>query len=131
LEPTVILLAEDDADMRDLLAQAFRRAGYEVIEAKNGTELLNFAATGYLRSPCTLPDIIVSDVRMPGFTGMEVLAGLRSSDWAMPVVLISAFADPATHDEAQRLGAAMFLDKPFDVEELLATVAGLVPPYIQ
>jgi FixJ family two-component response regulator len=49
----------------------------------------------------------------------------------MPVVLISAFADPATHDEAQRLGAAMFLDKPFDVEELLATVAGLVPPYIQ
>jgi len=67
-------------------------------------------------------------VFLPGFTGLELLAELRKSDWAFPVVLITAFGDETLHLEGKRLGAAMVLDKPFDIEELVVAVRLLVPP---
>lgn len=54
---------------------------------------------------------------MPGKSGLEVLAGLRQSDWSTPVILITAFGDEWTHAEAQRLGATS-IDKPFDLHDL-------------
>ena len=67
-------------------------------------------------------DVIVSDIRMPGVTGLSVLAGLRGIEGTPPIILISAFGDEETHAEARELGAAALLDKPFEMSDLLDRV---------
>ena len=120
-----VLVAEDDAALRDLLVSALSDDGYEVIEARDGVDLLRQLAN--LDSDGTdLPvDVVVSDVRMPGTSGLEALTILRRFSRSLPVVLITAFGDIATHAEAERLGAAAVFDKPFDIDALRATVSAL------
>jgi DNA-binding response OmpR family regulator len=121
------VIAEDDRDMRRFLVESFEEEGYRVTEAANGEELRRrlFGPVGL--HGIAAPDILISDIRLPGFTGLELLAELRESDWSLPVILITAFGDESTHDEGRRLGAAMVLDKPFDVEDLVGAVRTLVP----
>ncbi|MBJ6763698.1 response regulator [Corallococcus sp. H22C18031201] len=118
-----ILLAEDDDAMRALLVRALSRAGHTVVEVEDGFELSDYvemmAGQGGSLEP---PDVIVSDVRMPGCSGLEVLARLRRRGLTCPVLLLSAFADAETHAEAQRLGAHALLDKPVDLDVLRAAV---------
>lgn len=117
-----LLLADDDAAMRGLLARALRRAGYDVVEACSGSELLERLASGLLSEPPLKFDLIISDVRMPGFDGLYVLASLRQLSVETPVILITAFGTTATHAAAAHLGAFALLDKPFDVDDLMALV---------
>jgi CheY-like chemotaxis protein len=126
LEPWV-LVAEDDLEMRRLVCRAMRRAGYQVTEAEDGRELVQALVSCVTHKPRSMPALIISDVRMPGCSGLEVLALLRRIDWTTPIILITAFGDPETHTEAQRLGAARVLDKPFDVEDLCSAAQTLVP----
>ncbi|AUX42342.1 transcriptional regulator [Sorangium cellulosum] len=119
--PLRVLLAEDDRELRRLLASALRRDGYEVLEARDGNHLLELMGEA-LVSGGAPPDVVVSDIRMPGKSGLELLSGLRRDDWTTPVVLITAFGDPETHAEAYRLGADVVLDKPLDVDDLLVVV---------
>ncbi len=122
-----ILLAEDDLEMRRLLAWSLERGGYQVSECADGITLLR--RLGLMDPRRTKPDfdLVISDVRMPGYTGLQVLESIRACDNCPPVVLISAFADNATREKANRLGAADLLPKPFDVDELLAAVRRLLP----
>jgi DNA-binding response OmpR family regulator len=122
-----VLLAEDDDDMRVFLCAALREAGYAVEAVKDGNALLDRIANGLLAKKQVLPDIVISDIRMPGWSGIDVLASLRQSDWSMPVILITAFGDDKTHALAARLGAATLLDKPFDIEELLHAASSILP----
>jgi DNA-binding response OmpR family regulator len=111
-----LMLAEDNQEMRSLLASTLRNDGYEVIEARTGVELLDqiqFARQG--EKPV---DIVVADVRMPGLTGLEVLRRLQREEFTAPVILITAFGDEETHRTALDLGAAAVLDKPFDLDDL-------------
>jgi two-component system response regulator (stage 0 sporulation protein F) len=120
-----VLLAEDDAELRSLLTDALRKDGCDVIEARDGAE-----AIGQLESalfgerwlgsmpPPRPPDVIVSDVRMPGFTGLEVLGAVRGAQLRTPVILITAFGAADTHAQAHQLGVTAVLDKPFDVDDL-------------
>lgn len=118
-----ILVAEDDDAMRAMLVRTLMRAGYTVVEVEDGFELGDYVAMmkghGGSLSP---PDLIVSDVRMPGRTGLEALKRLRSQGVTCPVLLLSAFADEETHAEALRLGARQLLDKPVDLDVLKAAV---------
>lgn len=123
-----ILLADDDPDMRKMVARSLRRSGYQVVEVSDGNELLQHLNNGVVPSHYEEPDLVVSDIRMPGQSGIEVLAGLRRANWAMPVILITAFGDRATHEESRRLGAAIVLDKPFEMDELMHAVEAIVPP---
>jgi CheY-like chemotaxis protein len=121
-----VLLAEDDDEMRDLLATALRKDGHQVTEVADGGRLLAYLQAAAVKGDLwPMPDILVSDVRMPGFSGLDVLDALRTAEVHIPVVLISAFGDRETHDRAFNLGAAM-LDKPFDIEQLRLTVNLLV-----
>jgi DNA-binding NtrC family response regulator len=120
--PRRVLLAEDDAAMRALLACRLRRAGFEVVEAGNGTEALQRLAQGRIGSPGLAVDVVVSDVRMPGCDGINILASLQQTVPSVPVILITAFGTMATHVQAQRLGAYAIVDKPFDLEDLTALV---------
>jgi CheY-like chemotaxis protein len=119
--PTTIFLAEDDDDMRALISAALRSDGYDVIEAKDGTELLDLLA-GASSSPMKRPDIIVSDVLMPGYSGLGVLAALHKSAWKVPVILITARRDDAVALDAMRLGASAVVRKPFDIDDLRTTI---------
>jgi DNA-binding response OmpR family regulator len=73
----------------------------------------------------TPPDLIISDLMMPGYTGIEILSAIRQADFDTPVILITAYGDRAAHERAFELGAAM-IDKPFGVNVLLDTVRCLV-----
>ncbi len=119
-----VLLAEDDEELRVLLARALRKDGHQVIEAQDGSELLEKIAADFIDGGgLSGIDVVVSDIRMPGWTGMNVLFGLRNAGCNVPVVLITAFGEQKTHDAAARLGAACVLDKPFDIDDLRQTVS--------
>jgi DNA-binding response OmpR family regulator len=114
-----VLLAEDDGELRTLIAHALRSDGFEVVEVQDGRALVDsladaIAADGALDGY----DLVVSDVRMPGFSAIDVLSAMRPFLSRTPVVLITAFGDPRTHQRALLLGAAAVIDKPFDVDEL-------------
>jgi CheY-like chemotaxis protein len=121
-----IAVAEDDADMRDIVAGALRRDGYGVIELPTGVALLFQLAHQYRRyEPHPRIDLIVSDLRMPTMTGLEILRGLRQGRCPTPFILMTAFGDPETRREAQSLGAVM-LDKPLSLADLRREVRRLL-----
>ena len=119
-----IFVADDDADMRAFLAEQLRADGHEVSELRDGLQLLE-RLREVRGSPPRWPDAIVSDVRMPGHSGLEMLAALRREGWTTPVVLITAFGDRWVHDQARQFGAAAVLDKPFDIDALRAVLLSL------
>ncbi len=128
MRPTRIMLAEDDADLRRVLAMALRREGYDVVEARDGNHLRSYlGALLYNKHRADPVDLVITDVRMPGPSGVEMLEWLRGVVWSIPVIVITAFGDPVLHAEARRLGALAVLDKPFDVNELLALVRHNAP----
>jgi len=114
-----ILLAEDDYEMRRMLAFRLRKEKYEVIECRDGYQLLDHMGNPVFEGQPDDFDLIISDIRMPGITGLEVLEGIYQSEWFTPMILITAFGDTEVHAKAEALGAAAFFDKPFDIEKLL------------
>jgi CheY-like chemotaxis protein len=121
-----IAVAEDDDDMRDIVVGALQRDGHRVIELSNGVQLLLQLAHQYRRyEPHPRIDLIVSDVRMPAMTGLEILRGLRSGRCPTPVILMTAFGDAETRAEAESLGAVM-LDKPLSLADLRREVYRLL-----
>jgi len=123
-----VLLAEDDPEMRKMLAATLNGDGYEVIEAHNGMQLMHYLATDNAINDNIRPiDLVVSDFRMPGRSGLDALLALRSRDWETPFILITAFGDPETHSEARRLGAFAVFDKPFDLDDFRTSVWRLLP----
>lgn len=126
---TRILLVEDDFELRSMLAHALRREGYAVVEAGHGDEALEWLGPGVLDGVARrLPALVVSDIRMPYFSGLEIVQCLQLTRRKVPVVLITGFGDPDTHRLARALGASLVLDKPFDLEDLLGAVRALLAP---
>jgi DNA-binding response OmpR family regulator len=123
-----ILIAEDDPEMAALLVRALAGAGYETVTCSNGLDLLrhlNFSRSGAVQDRS---DLVISDIRMPGVTGLDVLRAASFSDGFPPIILITAFGDEWTHGKARYLGAVDIFDKPFDIEDLVNRVRELVPP---
>jgi CheY-like chemotaxis protein len=116
-----ILLADDDRAMRLVVADVLRKRGHLVEDASDGRELL-VLLTGDAPHPY---DLIISDIRMPGFTGLQVLEALRASERRTPVILMTAFGDDETRARAEALGAVL-LEKPFSMEQLRAWVERIV-----
>jgi CheY-like chemotaxis protein len=123
-----ILVAEDDSEMRKIVTEALRAGGYQVIEAEHGGRMLADVAArlGAHESGESL-DLIVSDVRMPVCTGLQLLTTLRQAHWSTPVILMTAFGDEGIRACADALGAVLFA-KPFDLDDLLAAAARLLTP---
>jgi DNA-binding response OmpR family regulator len=120
--PCRIVLADDDMELRAVLASALRGDGYEVLEAKDGGRLLVQITGAYAaQGRDSLCDAIVSDVRMPVCSGVQILEGLRRAHWTTPVVLMTAFRDEPTRVHVESLGAVL-LDKPFELDALRAVL---------
>jgi len=121
--PTRVLLVENDAELRELFGLGLTRAGYDVVYAADGKEVLDrlassFAAEGHFGRF----DVVVSDIRMPGFSGFHLLVALRQWSPGLPVILMTGFADEGTRRDAHRLGAVTVLSKPFQLHALASAV---------
>jgi PAS domain S-box-containing protein len=115
--PARVLVADDNADMRDYLTRLLRTAGYDVDVVTDGRQALE-------RVRADLPDLVVSDVMMPRMDGLELVAALRTDPRtaAVPVLLLSARAGQEASIEGFHAGADDYLVKPFVAAELLARV---------
>jgi two-component system response regulator (stage 0 sporulation protein F) len=120
-----VLLAEDDDDVRSLLAALLRRDGHEVIEARDGSELA--ARTGPGPDGARAYDVVVSDVMMPGATGIVVLSRMANGDSPPPVVVMTAYADREMRAWSRSVGAVAIFAKPFDVDDLRTVLLNLPP----
>jgi DNA-binding response OmpR family regulator len=118
-----ILLAEDDDELRALVAALLRKDGHQVIEARNGKDLMGDLACAYLLGPGS-PDevLVVTDLRLPLADGFTVIRAFRAQGKYPHFILMTAFGDRDSHAEAARLGALAVLDKPFDFDELRSAV---------
>jgi DNA-binding NtrC family response regulator len=112
-----LLIAEDNADLRDLLQDDLEDAGYETIVAVDGR-----AALAHIEREREQLDLLITDVQMPGQTGDELLAAMRAKRPEAPVIVITAFGSVEQAVELVRAGAFHYLTKPFDTDELLRTV---------
>ena len=118
-QPVRVLLGEDDDELRWVLADFLKSEGYQVIALPDGKAVFEHLRASMLPEGDTVaPDLIVTDVRMPGLTGMQLLESVRARQWAIPVVLISAFGDQDIRARATALGAAALLDKPIEITAL-------------
>src|SRR5712672_3669709 len=106
-----ILVVDDQEMMRDSLAATLAREGHDVVAAGDGQ-------AGVLRLGAGKFDLLISDLKMPKMTGIELLAEAKKIRPEMPVVLMTAFATVATAVEAMKLGAYDYIQKPFDGEEI-------------
>jgi DNA-binding response OmpR family regulator len=116
-----VLIADDDDGFRNASASVLVRAGFEVQEAYDGDEVLEWARVGWelrLRAP----DVIIFDVHMPGLTGIELLEEMRLAGCNTPVILVTAMCTDAIREAALRWGAATVLEKPFESDTLLTAV---------
>jgi DNA-binding response OmpR family regulator len=126
MPPPRILVADDDTELLDLVGDALREDGYEVVEEANGGRLLVRVAAIYARGRTVDPiDLIISDVCMPVCSGLDILLGLRNAHWSTPVILMTAYGDPDVRARALHLGAVL-LEKPFAASVLREKVKTLL-----
>jgi DNA-binding response OmpR family regulator len=118
---TKILVVDDEKSLvfhlRRVLQLEF--PGAEVDAAFSGEEALSRMAD----SPY---DLIIADYRMPGFDGLELIKGVRYVDSRVPIVLVTGYGSESLRKEAARLGVTRYVDKPFEIADLLEILAGLL-----
>lgn len=113
----MILVAEDERDIRDLIAFTLEFAGYEVVLATNGAEAVALAREAR-------PDLVLMDVRMPRMTGYQACEALKETPETreIPVVFLSAKGQDSEIQEGMEAGAVDYILKPFAPDELTAQV---------
>lgn len=114
----VVLVVDDDDDLREVVAQDFASKGYEVQTAASGNEAFRLVQQGPV-------DLVLSDLRMPSGDGIDLLKQIVALDAPRPaVILMTGFAD-LNSEQARALGAVALVGKPFDRSALFATVRAL------
>ena len=113
--PARILIVDDDAGQRSLLDSFLRSQGFETLPVSSGERALELLRAEQF-------SMMISDVRMPGLSGLETLRRARQENAVLPVLLVTAFADIREAVGAMRDGAVNYLAKPIDLDELLANV---------
>jgi DNA-binding response OmpR family regulator len=122
-EGRLLLVADDDEDILQLLSFRLERAGYEIVQAGNGEDALRLALE--LR-----PALAILDVMMPGLTGYEVTRELRRNEdtRGMPIILVTAKAQTTDVAQGMAAGADDYVTKPFDAGDLTERVERLLRP---
>jgi two-component system phosphate regulon response regulator PhoB len=117
----LVLIADDDPDILELVTLTLERDGYEVAPARNGEEALRIAAERRVH-------LAVLDLMMPGIDGYEVTKRLRASqgDRRLPILILSAFAEDRQAALALAAGADAYMRKPFSPRDLLTKAASMI-----
>jgi CheY-like chemotaxis protein len=121
-----VLLAEDDESARRALAKSLRGLELEVVEVVDGGRLLVAIAAHYKgeRHPEDV-DLVITDVRMPVCSGLDVFRGIRAAHWKTPVIIMTAYETKEVRDVVATLGAVL-LHKPLDLDVFESTVMRLL-----
>jgi DNA-binding response OmpR family regulator len=114
-----VLICDDEADLREMLAEYLLKRGFRVSEAGNAAELRQA-----LRD--ARPDAILLDIAMPGEDGLSVLRGLATEKDALPVLMLTAAGDVVDRVVGLELGADDYLAKPVDLRELVARIKAVL-----
>lgn len=114
---SIILVAESDKATQQQLKEALKDAGYRVIQAPDGLQAITKVDT-------QKPDLVIAEAILPELDGMRLLKALKSrpETRAIPVILLTAKADPSAMIEGIAAGARFYVVKPFQMEDLLAKV---------
>ncbi len=110
-----ILIVDDQKGIRRLLTEVFSDHSYEIESCSNGIAALEIISR-------FKPDMIIMDVKMPGMSGIDVLKKIRDTDRHVRVVMMTAYSDQHYINEAEDLGVAKFIIKPFDLNQLKGQV---------
>ncbi len=110
-----VLIVDDEKGMRDFLAIMLKKEGYAISQAESADRAADIIARGEL-------DLVISDIAMPGQSGLEVLRQAKAANPDTPVIMITAYASTESAVEALKLGAYDYIIKPFDVDELKIVV---------
>ena len=118
----LVLIVDDDPEMRELLETLFNLIGFATVQAGNDTEALAQALTHY-------PDLITTDMFHPGGSGHEFILQIRViiSLQDTPIVMISGGATPKERQQVRRLGRTLTMPKPFEPSEFYATIEQFIP----
>ena len=106
-----ILIVDDEASIRDMLAFFFHKRGFEVLTASNFTE-------GQASTMRSTPDLVLCDIKMPDGNGLDLLRKVKADSPKTPVIMITAHTSTADAIEAMKAGAVDYIAKPFNIEEL-------------
>ncbi|HWT03943.1 MAG TPA: response regulator transcription factor [Pyrinomonadaceae bacterium] len=119
--PKRLLVVDDEPNLLRAVAAALRAEGYEVVTARNGREAL-------VRVAESVPDLVVSDIRMPGMDGYQLAGQLRASSRTalVPIVFLTAKDETADRIAGFRSGVDAYITKPFEPDELLAVIHSIL-----
>ena len=115
--PTTVLVVDDEEGIRQALDRFLTRLGYRVLQAASGAEALDRQAAGQ-------PQVMLSDIRMPNMTGVELVPKALAQDPDLAVIMLTAIDEPRTAIECMKLGAYDYLIKPVDLDELEMSLQG-------
>jgi DNA-binding response OmpR family regulator len=120
----IIFLVEDDERLSHSLSFTLRRLGYSVETSNNGIAALEKVHDAYLRG--NVPSLIISDIQLPGMDGIQLIQGIRHISPDVPILVITGNCTRETRDTLATFGVTSILDKPFDMEDLIAEIIKLV-----
>jgi DNA-binding NtrC family response regulator len=113
-----ILIVDDEENVSNLLYKILSKEGYAALTADNGINALNIIESRQV-------DIVITDIKMPGMSGIELLKKIKGIDPIIKVIIITAFATLETAIEALKIGANDYITKPFDIGEIITSVKRL------
>ena len=120
-KPEWVAVVDDDESVRSAIYGALRSVGFAARAFASAEEFLD---SDVRRDTACL----ISDVQMPGMSGLELQAALAKDEYRIPIIFITAFGDQRVRTQALKAGALEFLDKPFDDTFLLETVRAALKP---
>jgi DNA-binding NtrC family response regulator len=116
-----ILIIEDDEEMRSLLRDFFLEEGFEPDSVDNGSEAFRRLAKEHF-------DLIITDVRMPGLTGLDILPGVKKLQPEVPIIVITAFGSEDVQRRVYERGGTVYLEKPIHFDQLKELIDQMIPP---
>jgi DNA-binding response OmpR family regulator len=126
--PDQVVLVEDDRELRRRLAFSLRLDGHHVIEARGGAEALEILGSLiFSSSEPRRPTVVVSSLRLPHFSGLEILEAVHLTGRHIPVILLGDPEDEAERRHARELGAARLMSEPTDTDALRRAVRTVLP----
>lgn len=119
LLPKRILVVDDEEIIRDVIASKIQKSlGYEVLQAGNGVEALKSVEA-------MMPDLIITDIKMPEMSGIELLGEIRRRRISVPVIILTGYGTMEDAITAIRLGAKSFIKKPFDINQVITLIENI------
>ena len=116
-QPTTVLVVDDEDGIRQALDRFLTRLGYRVLQASSAAEALDRQAAGQ-------PQVMLSDIRMPNMSGVELVPKALAADSDLAIIMLTAIDEPRTAIECLKLGAYDYLIKPVDLDELELSLQG-------